>query len=182
MAIETKPRIEVAADAKAAARACAVHIVSAARSALAARGKFTLALSGGSTPKATFEILAADHARDVDWNKVHFFVGDERMVPYDDPRSNYGTASKAWLDGLALAKSNLHPMPVDLSEEDGAKIYERELRAHAGAGLDFVMLGLGDDGHTASLFPGRVDALPADRKSTRLNSSHGKLSRMPSSA
>ncbi len=163
MLIESNPGIEVAQDAKAAARACAVHIVSAARAAIAARGKFTLALAGGSTPKATYEILAADHGQAVDWKKVHFFVGDERMVPYDDPRSNWGTARAAWLAGLGLPSTALHPMPVDQGDDEGARNYERELRTQAPDGLDFVMLGLGDDGHTASLFPGRVDALPPAR-------------------
>jgi 6-phosphogluconolactonase len=163
MAIETRPRVEVAENAQAAARACAVHIVAAARGAIAARGTFTLALTGGSTPKATYEILAADHARDVDWKRAHFFLGDERMVPYEDPRSNYGAARKAWLGGLELPASAVHPMPIDLEGEAGALSYERELRALAPGGLDFVMLGLGDDGHTASLFPGRVGSLPPSR-------------------
>lgn len=163
MAIATKPEIEVAEDAHGAARACARRIVAAANEAISARGSFTLALTGGSTPITTYGILAAAHAHDVDWAKVHFFLGDERMVPYDDPRSNFGAARAAWLGKLAVAQTRLHPMPVDMGDDEGARAYERELRATAPGGLDFVMLGLGDDGHTASLFPGRVAALPAAR-------------------
>ncbi|HUR29412.1 MAG TPA: 6-phosphogluconolactonase [Planctomycetota bacterium] len=163
MALATKPEIQIEEDAHAAARACALRLVAAANAAIAARGLFTLALTGGSTPKTTYQILGDAHARDVDWTKVHFFVGDERMVPYDDPRSNFGAARSAWLEKLALPASCLHPMPVDLGDDEGARAYERELRAKAPDGLDFVMLGLGDDGHTASLFPGRVETLPPAR-------------------
>ncbi|HTF87044.1 MAG TPA: 6-phosphogluconolactonase [Planctomycetota bacterium] len=163
MAFPPRPEIDVAQTPRAAAQACAARIVSAARSGLGARGKFSLALSGGSTPKATYEVLAADHARDVDWTQVHFFIGDERMVPYDDPRSNFGAARAAWLGALGLPESCLHPMPIAQDGDAGARAYERELRTHAPEGLDFVMLGLGDDGHTASLFPGRVEALPPAR-------------------
>ncbi len=163
MDTKIKPEIEVLESAEAAALACALRIVSSARSAIAARGKFTLAITGGSTPKATYAILAAEHVGDVDWKKVHFFVGDERLVPYDDPRSNFGVVRSTWLAGLKLPQEVLHPMPVDLEDDAAARSYERELRVHAPEGLDFVMLGLGDDGHTASLFPGRIDAIPPAR-------------------
>ncbi len=163
MAALNQPEVKVTQDAMAAAQACAVSIVAAARSAIAARGKFTLAITGGSTPLATYEILAKQHADDLDWKRVHFFVGDERLVPYDDPRSNYGVARSVWLGRLALPTQVLHPMPVDLDDDGAARSYERELRSVAPEGLDFVMLGLGDDGHTASLFPGRIDGLPPAR-------------------
>ncbi|MEO6710651.1 MAG: 6-phosphogluconolactonase [Planctomycetota bacterium] len=163
MTFPPRAEIEVAQTARAAAQACAARIVSAARSAISARKTFSLALTGGSTPQATYEVLAADHARDVDWKQVHFFVGDERMVAYDDPRSNFGAARAAWLGALGVPDSCLHPMPIALDGDAGARAYERELRVHAPDGLDLVMLGLGDDGHTASLFPGRVESLPPAR-------------------
>jgi 6-phosphogluconolactonase len=163
MANVIPPEIEVAPDAESAARRCARRIVDCARAALAARGTFSLALTGGSTPRATYAILAAEHARDVEWRRVQFFVGDERLVPYEDPRSNWGVARAVWLAGLGLPAEALHPMPVDQEDDEAARSYERELRARAQGGLDFVMLGLGDDGHTASLFPGRIDALPPAR-------------------
>src|SRR5690349_1536218 len=126
-----KSRVQVAPTPESAARLCAAHVVASARAALDARGGFTLALTGGSTPAATYRALAAEHARDVDWKRVHFFVGDERMVPYEDPRSNYGAARAAWLAGLGLPEACLHPMPVGPDGDEAARGYERELRSRA---------------------------------------------------
>jgi len=158
-----KPILEVLPDHAQASAACALRIVAAARAALGERGRFTLALTGGSTPHDAYRILAAEHREDVDWKRVDFFVGDERMVPLDDPRSNFGTARRLWLDALALPGERLHPMPVGANDDAAARACERELRACAPQGLDCVLLGLGDDGHTASLFPGQIAHLPASR-------------------
>lgn len=158
-----KPGIEIHADHAAASRACASRIVASARRSLSAAGRFTLALTGGSTPLDCYRILARDHAGDLDWARVDFLIGDERMVACEDPRSNFGAARRAWLDSLALPAQRLHPMPVESDDDASARGYERELRALAPNGLDLVLLGLGDDGHIASLFPGRVDALPPAR-------------------
>lgn len=158
-----KPVVLVLPDHEQASRACAGRIVGLARAAIRDRGKFTLALTGGSTPHAAYMVLAAQHRDDVDWRHVEFFIGDERMVPLEDPRSNFGNVQRLWLDALALPRERLHPMPVESDDDAAARGYERELRAIAPQGLDCVLLGLGDDGHTASLFPGRVDNLPASR-------------------
>src|SRR5690242_13375284 len=124
METKTRTEIEILENPDQAARAAADRIVASARAAIAARGKFTLALTGGSTPEATYSILAAEHGRALSWKKVHFFLGDERLVPYEDPRSNYGVARATWLGGLGLPAEVLHPMPVDLEDDAAARSYE----------------------------------------------------------
>ncbi len=136
--------------AEAAARA----FVEKAAEAVARRGRFAVALAGGSTPKATYEALARDHVGDVDWPNVHVFFGDERAVPPDHEDSNYRMAREALLDHVPAG--SVHPMRGEMPPEEAASSYEEELRAFFGEGrpgLDLVMLGIGGDGHTASLFP-----------------------------
>lgn len=136
--------------AEAAARA----FVEKAAKAIAERGRFAVALAGGSTPKATYEVLARDHASDVDWADVHVFFGDERTVPPDHEDSNYRMARGALLDHVPVG--SVHRMKGELSPDEAAALYEEELLAFFEDGppvLDLVMLGIGGDGHTASLFP-----------------------------
>jgi 6-phosphogluconolactonase len=138
--------------------------VAAAASAIGASGRFAVALSGGATPQGLYRLLAAaPYASGVDWSRVHVFWGDERCVPPDDPASNYRMAREAFLSRVPIAPERVHPVPtVDLSPEDSARRYERDLQSfHGGATLDAakplfaaILLGLGDDGHTASLIPG----------------------------
>ena len=136
--------------AEAAARA----FVEEASEAIAERGRFAVALAGGSTPKATYETLARDHASDVDWPNVHVFFGDERTVPPDDEDSNFRMAREALLDHVPVG--SVHRMRGELPPDEAANSYEEELRAFFREDppvLDLVMLGIGGDGHTASLFP-----------------------------
>ncbi|HKH11270.1 MAG TPA: 6-phosphogluconolactonase [Rubrobacter sp.] len=136
--------------AGAAARAFAEK----SREAIAARGSFAVALAGGSTPKATYEVLARDHADTVDWPSVHVFFGDERPVPPEHEDSNYRMAGEALLDHVPVG--SVHRMRGELPPEEAASSYEEELRVFFGEDppvLDLVMLGIGEDGHTASLFP-----------------------------
>ncbi|MCS6923663.1 MAG: 6-phosphogluconolactonase, partial [Fimbriimonadales bacterium] len=121
----------------------------------------SVVLSGGKTPEALYLLLATRHyQRALDWTRVHLFWGDERYVPHDDPRSNYHLAYEAWLRKAPIPPENLHPMPTHYSDpEEAARAYEAELRAHFGDAppyppFDLILLGLGDDGHIASLFPG----------------------------
>ncbi|OZI62257.1 6-phosphogluconolactonase [Bordetella genomosp. 11] len=129
----------------------------------ACEGRFALALSGGSTPRPLYALLAEpERARRIDWSRVHLFWGDERFVPYDDPRSNYGMTRQAMIDSIPIPAENVHPVPTDGTPESAAKRYADLLREYYGSArlepgrplFDVNLLGIGDDGHTASLFPG----------------------------
>jgi 6-phosphogluconolactonase len=150
--IEIFPTPEKLADA------VARHIVRCARRGLFSGGRFTLALSGGSTPRAAYERLARDDlASRIDWARVHILWGDERCVPPDDPRSNYRMAREALLDRVPIPPRQIHRIRGEDFPEEAAEEYERELRELRSHGsLNLVLLGLGEDGHTASLFPGQV--------------------------
>ncbi len=139
-----------------AARTAAERFVAAAEEAIARRGRFLVALSGGSTPKPMYADLAADPlASRVEWPCVHVMWGDERCVPPDDPASNYRLAREVLLDRVWIPPENVHRIRGEQDPARAAAAYERELRQLlAGDPLDLVLLGLGQDGHTASLFPG----------------------------
>jgi 6-phosphogluconolactonase len=125
-----------------------------AHDAIAARGAFNLALSGGNTPKPVFEAFAK---RDIDWSKVVITFGDERCVPPDDEQSNYLMARRTLLDAIPIPAANVLRMKGEIAPAEAAREYEAELRARAGGGVfrhDLILLGMGPDGHTASLFPG----------------------------
>jgi 6-phosphogluconolactonase len=125
--------------------------------ALAERNSCSISLSGGSTPAPLYAALAA---QDLPWEKIHIFWGDERYVAPTHPDSNYGMTAKVWLDRVSLPAANIHPMPTDFPEPaTAASIYEGELQTYFGVkpgefpSFDIILLGMGDDGHTASLFP-----------------------------
>ncbi len=150
-------RIVVVEDEAALARAVAEEFVSLAGAATAARGRFDVALSGGTTPKAAYELLAAPPLRDrVAWSKVRFFFGDERCVPPDDDQSNYKMARDAMLAPLAISEECVFRMRGEDDPPAAARAYAGILRRELGDPpvFDLVMLGIGPDGHTASLFPG----------------------------
>lgn len=141
------------------ARAAADRFVEIARAAIDARGRFGVALAGGSTPKRAYELLASDEYKDkLDWSKVHIFFGDERCVPPDDAESNYRMANEAMLSRLPIPQQNIHRMQGMGDAVANARLYEDELRTYfndaSWPSFDLVFLGMGDDGHTASLFPG----------------------------
>ncbi len=142
------------ADLESLSAAAAEAIAETASRAAAERGRFSLALSGGGTPRRTYERLAALR---MPWESTHIFWGDERCVPRENPASNYRMARETLLSRAAIPAANIHPMPCDpASAEAGARSYEAELRSFFGAepAFDLILLGLGPDGHTASLFPG----------------------------
>jgi 6-phosphogluconolactonase len=155
---ERKPGdLVVVADESALARAVAERFVTPAREAIAARGRFDVALAGGSTPKAAYALLASDAFRGrVDWPHVHFYFSDERCVPPDHAESNYRMAREALLEPLEIPESSVWRMHGEDEPERAAADYAAILRDRVGpaAALDLVMLGMGPDGHTASLFPG----------------------------
>jgi 6-phosphogluconolactonase len=134
----------------------AESVADIAASSVSAGGWFSLAVSGGETPRALFRILR-EYDKRLSWPRVEIFWVDERYVPHRDPRSNYGVAKDVWLASSPLPRENIHPMPTDLeSPEAAAQQYEKLLRAHflhAWPRFDLVLLGLGPDCHTASLFP-----------------------------
>lgn len=149
---------------EALAAAAADRIVAAARNAIRRRGRFRIALSGGSTPRPVYALLcAAPRAGAVDWSRVDVFWGDERSVPPDHPESNYGVARELLLERLpGVRKGALHRMPADAADRDrAARRYEAEIARAFGISpdaprppaFDLVWLGMGPDGHTASLFP-----------------------------
>lgn len=137
------------------AKAAAERIVALAQEAIARRGRFCVALAGGSTPRATYERLGKPETA-LDWARVHVFWSDERCVPPDHADSNYRTAAVALLDRVPIPAENVHRVQGELPPEQAAAAYRAELHAALGADgrFDLVLLGMGDDGHTASLFPG----------------------------
>jgi 6-phosphogluconolactonase len=128
-----------------------------AKQAITARGRFSVALSGGQTPRRLYEILAAAPLREqIPWGAVHVFWGDERYVPSDDPRSNALMAHQALLDHVPVLPEHIHPILCTLPPQQVASHYENELRDFFGntpPTMDLILLGLGDNAHTASLFP-----------------------------
>ena len=150
--------IRVFEDPETLSRGAAEFIVGVAREAVAGRGRFSVALSGGGTPRRTYELLAQPHFRDeVDWARSHIFWGDERCVAPDDPRSNARLAKGALLDHVPVPAGQVHPMDCRPSPAAGAQCYEALLREFFAPGeprFDLILLGLGENGHTASLFPG----------------------------
>ena len=149
--------VEVHSSVSALVQRALELILSKAETAIGERGQFTIALSGGSTPKPLYEAIANQK---LPWDKIHVFWGDERYVPADHPDSNELMARRAWLDQVALPQANIHAIPtLSANPEVDAAKYNQHLQTffNSASGefpaLDVVLLGMGDDAHTASLFP-----------------------------
>ena len=138
-------------------RAAAEAFVQLAKQAIATNGRFTVALAGGNTPRAIYKLLATDYREQIDWPQVHFFWGDERYVPMNEPDSNYRMVREALFDHVPILAENVHRMPTEfIQPETAAQHYEKMLRdfwLNASPRFDLVQLGLGPDGHMLSLFP-----------------------------
>ncbi|MBR0707382.1 6-phosphogluconolactonase [Bradyrhizobium liaoningense] len=155
-----QPKLIVAADAEALAQAAAERVMARIG---ANPGRIAICLTGGSSPKKLYQLLGSDAWRGkIPWDRVHWFIGDERFVPDSDPLNNMAVARAAFLDRSAPA-GHIHPIPSTTENPDaGAGAYARELQAFYGADrldparplFDLVLMGAGPDGHTASLFPG----------------------------
>jgi 6-phosphogluconolactonase len=156
-----KPRVKVLADADAVSRECLQQFISAANNAIKIKGVFHFAISGGHTPKGFFELLAGvPEARSLEWDKMHVFWVDERYVPKDSPMSNYKLAADTFLTKVPIPEQNIHPIPTDCEDfETSAREYEKTIRSIFNLKqnrlpvFDFILLGMGADGHTGSMFP-----------------------------
>jgi 6-phosphogluconolactonase len=164
------PHIKVLPDPKAVAVEAAERIIAAANEAVTHEGSFSIALSGGSTPKILYELLATPaYSSRMPWADTEIFFGDERCVPPDHKDSNYRMAREALLSKVPIPPISVHRMKGEIDPAAAADEYEQLLRDRfgnggggagagggTGAGMDVVLLGMGDDGHTASIFPGTV--------------------------
>ena len=134
----------------------AEFFVRTAEQSIEANGRFIVSLSGGSSPKALYELLASNYRNEINWNKVFFFFGDERYVPADDDRYNGQMVDKALFNPLNIPKENIFKIDTSLEISESARDYETKIRNLFGTdkpAFDLMLLGLGDNSHTASLFP-----------------------------
>ncbi|HTQ14328.1 MAG TPA: 6-phosphogluconolactonase [Rhizomicrobium sp.] len=175
----------VEADAGALARRAAGWLVARMT---ASQGAFRLALSGGETPRLLYRLLAEDPLRGrIPWSRLELYWGDERFVPWSSPDSNYNRAREEWLSRVDAPAGSIHPIPTDTTPDDCAARYETTLRARAKDApclFELVLLGLGADGHTASLLPGQpvleerarlVAAVPRGREEPRITLTYPAL-------
>jgi 6-phosphogluconolactonase len=153
--------IRVCTDAAALASQTAEEFSRLAGECVAAQGRFTVALAGGSTPKAAYGLLASEPSHShLPWEHIHVFWGDERHVPPDHPESNYRMAHEAMLSKVDIPAANIHRIVAEQEAQQAADAYEATLRTFFGLAegelprFDLILLGMGPDGHTASLFPG----------------------------
>jgi 6-phosphogluconolactonase len=137
--------------------AAVTRILQAANDAIAQHGSFSIVLAGGSTPKAIYALLAKQNA---DWAHWHIYINDDRCLPVDDDERNSKMVDDVWLSNVSIPKNQFHPIPCELGPIAGASAYAKTL-AQVGT-FDLVLFGLGEDGHTASLFPGHVVDNSAD--------------------
>jgi 6-phosphogluconolactonase len=165
-----RPHLIVAADADALAKMAAERVVARINHA---SGRVAICLAGGSTPERLFRLMTTNPYRGaVPWQQVHWFWGDDRFVSQNDPRSNAGTARRLLLDHVPTPPGNVHPIPTTAGNvNEAADLYEAELRRFYGAGrldpgrplFEMVLMGLGADGHTASLFPAHPELEESER-------------------
>lgn len=164
MAVTERRKIVVPGDKETTIVYAVEHFISCAESAISSKGSFKVALSGGSTPKLIYQKLALPEYRDkLQWSKVHLFWSDERSVPPDDKESNYHMAIiEGKLGTLPIPKEQIHRMVAESEIEKNAAAYEALIKEP----FDLMMLGVGEDGHTASLFPGTSALFVLDRLAT----------------
>lgn len=148
--------LNVFKESNEAIEALATLFIKDAKLAIAKNDRFSVALSGGSSPKKLYELLASKYSNDLDWKKVYFFFGDERYVAQDHPDSNYLMAKTAMLDSLQIADAQVFKVDTTLDAASAALAYQRWICGFFDDApiFDLILLGLGDDAHTASIFPG----------------------------
>jgi 6-phosphogluconolactonase len=151
--------IKIVPDALTLAHEAAKEFHRRAEAAVQERGRFSVALSGGNTPRAVYSQLASEH-KELPWDRIHIFFGDERHVPPDHPDSNFRMANESLLSKVPIPEKNIHRVQAELDAEAAASEYEQQLSSffqlsdHDWPRFDLIFLGIGEDGHTASLFPG----------------------------
>ena len=153
-----KPELRIFHDTERLSRHAANLFIEESNKSIRERNRFLVALNGGGTPTRLFQLLASEYRDQVEWSKVHVFWGDERCVPPDDAGSNFHQADELLLSKAAIPESNIHRVLGELDPGTAAKKYAEMLKSFADSNLDFprfdlVYLGMGEDGHTASLFP-----------------------------
>jgi 6-phosphogluconolactonase len=156
---KSHPEVVVVADAAALAEAAARRLLGR----VTGKDRAAVCLTGGSSPEGLYRLLAAEPRRsELPWDRVHWFIGDDRFVPESDPLSNMGMARRLFLDSCRAPRQNIHPIATDANHPEGAaRLYQDDLKQFYGADrldpsrplFDLVLMGLGGDGHTASLFP-----------------------------
>ena len=157
--LENSPNVLVYDNPEQLAEAAALRFINSAQASITLQGLFSVAVAGGNTPKRVYELLASEPYRSrTKWSSVHIFFGDERCVPPDHPDSNYRMVKESLLSHVPIPPVNVHRMRGEDDPALSARLYEEELHAFFGAvawpRFDLVLLGMGEDGHTASLFPG----------------------------
>lgn len=162
-------QLHISKDATEFTKAVADWMVDYINKTLQKQDRFTLVLSGGGTPKKLHELLASDaYKNKIDWSKIHFFWGDDRFVPFNDERNNAKMAYDTLLSHVPVVKEQIHVMQTEnITAEDSAKAYEAILKDYFPAvekTFDLVLLGMGDDGHTLSLFPGKTEVIHETEK------------------
>lgn len=151
--------VKILPDNAALTQTAAQEFHKVAESAVQERGRFSVALSGGNTPRAIYSLLASEH-KELPWDRIHVFFGDERHVPPDHPDSNFRMASESLLSKVPVPEKNVHRIHAELDAEAAAAEYDQQLvnffhlSNHDWPRFDLIFLGIGEDGHTASLFPG----------------------------
>lgn len=155
-----KPEIKISSDKNKLIQESAAYIAGLIKKSIKEKDRCTFVLSGGSTPKSLYETLASEKYREmIEWSKVHLFWGDERCVPPDHPDSNYRMAKEALIDHIDIPQRNVFRIPAEQEPGEAAREYEETIKKNVGGSMQFpvfdiILLGIGEDGHTASLFPG----------------------------
>jgi 6-phosphogluconolactonase len=157
----TAIQTEIFRDSDELAHNVAERFIQISKEAIDQRGRAIIALAGGSTPKRLYQLLVTEEYQNrIQWHRIHLFLGDERYVPLDHDDSNFRMIKESLLDRIPIPEENVHPVPTHLHAADAALAYEQEIRQVTGAenrapvpAFDLVLLGIGGDGHTASLFP-----------------------------
>jgi 6-phosphogluconolactonase len=161
--------IKIVPDAVTLAREAAQEFHRLAEAAVQERGRFAVALSGGNTPRSVYSLLASEH-KQLPWDRIHVFFGDERHVPPDHPDSNFRMANESFLSKVPIPEKNIHRIRAELDVETAVTEYDQQLRDffrlvdHDWPRFDLIFLGIGEDGHTASLFPGSKALAEASRR------------------